>query len=54
MVLDFKVNRRLVVGTTINFFAAYINTPNRFKSFRTARTAYPLIRGSRTLSCVKG
>ncbi len=51
MVLDFKVNRRLVVGTTINFFAAYINTPNRFKSFR---TAYPLIRGSRTLSCVKG
>jgi hypothetical protein len=24
MVLDFKVNRRLVVGTTINFFCAYM------------------------------
>ncbi len=25
MVLDFKVNRRLVVGTTINFFCPYFS-----------------------------
>ena len=32
MVLDFKVNRRLIVGMTINFFCPYPNTPSCKKS----------------------
>lgn len=52
MVLDFKVNARLIVGMTINFFCAYVKGENSPVSAPTsghkARALNTHIRGEKT------